>query len=71
MKLAIPKDVGVITFDDYPFSQLLDPMLTVVNIDVYDIGQEAGKMILQKINKPNLHIQSYITYPDVIERDST
>ncbi len=71
MKLSIPKDVGVITFDDYPFSQLLDPMLTVVNIDVYDIGQEAGKMILQKINKPNLHIQSYITYPDVIERDST
>jgi len=69
--IKIPDEIGVITFDDYPFSQLLNPKLTVVNIDVYDMGQEAGSMIIQKIKKPNLHIQSYITYPQVIEREST
>ena len=71
MKIKIPEEIGLITFDDYPFSQVLSPKLTVVNIDVYDMGQEAGSMIVQKIRKPNLHIQSYITYPQVIEREST
>ena len=70
-KIKIPEEIGVITFDDYPFSQILNPKLTVVNIDVYDMGQEAGSMIVQKIKKPNLHIQSYITYPQVIAREST
>lgn len=69
--MKIPDDIGIIAFDDHPFSQVLEPRLTVVNIDVYDMGQEAGSMIVQKIKKPNLHIQSYITYPKVIERDST
>ena len=70
-KIKIPEQIGVITFDDYPFSQILSPKLTVVNIDVFDMGQEAGNMIVQKIKKPNLHIQSYITYPQVIVREST
>ena len=69
--IKIPEEMGVITFDDYPFSQILSPKLTVVSIDVFAMGQEAGSTIVQKINKPNLHIQSYITYPQLIEREST
>lgn len=70
-RIKIPKEVGVITFDDYPFSKILKPMLTVVNIDVFDMGVQAGKYILQKIKKPNLYIQSYITLPSLIIREST
>ena len=69
--LVIPHDVGVITFDDYPFSQILSPRLTVIGIDVYDVGVQAGKQMIQKIRKPNLYIQSYITMPTLIEREST
>lgn len=69
--VAIPKEIRVITFDDYPFSQILKPRLTVVNIDVFDMGAQAGKYILQKIRKPNLYAQSYITIPSVIRREST
>ena len=29
--IQIPKDVGILMFDDYPFSKILKPMLTVVN----------------------------------------
>ncbi|MDO4333599.1 MAG: LacI family DNA-binding transcriptional regulator [Eubacteriales bacterium] len=68
--MRIPKQMGVITFDDFPFSRILKPMLTVVNIDVFDMGVQAGKHILQKIRKPNLYVQSYITLPAIIERDS-
>lgn len=71
MKLSVPKDIGVLTFDDYPFSQLLRPKLTVVNIDMYDLGAEAAKTAIQIIKRPNMNVQSYITYPNVIERNST
>lgn len=70
-QLRVPQDIGVITFDDYPFSQITDPMLTVVNIDVYDVGVQAGKLILNKIKKPNLQVQSYTTLPSLIVRGST
>lgn len=69
-KIKIPDEIGVITFDDFPFSQIVKPALTVVNIDVYDIGHEAGRLIIRKIRKPEFHIQSYITYPTIIPRDS-
>lgn len=69
--LRIPEDIAVITFDDYPFSRITDPMLTVVNIDVYDVGVQAGKLILSKIKKPNLQVQSYTTLPTLIVREST
>jgi DnaJ-class molecular chaperone len=34
--ISIPEEMAVITFDDYPFSQILRPKLSVVNIDVFD-----------------------------------
>ena len=71
LNIKIPEDMGVISFDEYPFSKILKPELTVVNIDVYDLGIQAGKYINQKIKKNNLHIQSYITVPNLVERAST
>ena len=61
----------MITFDNFPFSQILKPMLSVVNIDVYDMGVQAGKYILQKIKRSNLYVQSHITFPTLIIREST
>ena len=69
--IKIPEDMGVLTFDDYPFSQILEPKLTVVNIDVYDMGTQAGKLIINKMKKPNLQIQFYCTLPSITKREST
>lgn len=69
--ISIPDEMAVITFDDYPFSRILKPKLSVVNIDVFDMGVQAGKYILQKMKKTNLYVQSYITLPTLILRDST
>lgn len=69
--IAIPSETGVVTFDDYPFSKVLKPKLTVVGIDVFDVGEQAGRYMIQKIKKPNLYVQSYITVPKLIVREST
>jgi DNA-binding LacI/PurR family transcriptional regulator len=70
-RIDIPGDIAVITFDDYPYSRIMEPMATVVNIDVYDMGIQAGKLLLSKIKTPNLHVQSYTTLPNLIVREST
>lgn len=33
----------MITFDEYPLSRILKPMLTVVDIDVFNMGYQTGK----------------------------
>lgn len=69
--LRIPADIGIITFDEYPFTQVTNPRMSTVNIDVYDMGMQAGKLILNKIKKPNLQVQSYTTLPNLIVRGSS
>ena len=34
--IRIPEDMAVITFDDFPFSKIIEPQLSVVNLDMYD-----------------------------------
>ena len=63
--LSVPEDVAFLTFDVYPYSTILDPKPEVVEINVYDMGIQAGAMICRKIDNPGLMIQSYITLPEM------
>lgn len=69
--LKIPEDIGVMAFDDYPFSQIIEPQLTVVDINVRDMGAQAAKFLVDIIRHPNMQIQTYITTSNVIVRQST
>ena len=69
--LKIPSDIAVISFDDYPYSRITEPMLTIVDVDMFDMGFQAGLMIMRKIKNPALHIQTFTTLPILIEREST
>ena len=69
--MNIPDDIGLITFDDYPLSQLIDPPLTVVDINVNKMGQQAAEFLMKKIRNPSLNMQSFTTVPELIIRSST
>lgn len=69
--LRIPEDMGVMAFDDYPFSQFIEPQLTVVDINVRDMGNQAGKFLTDMIRHPNKQIQTYVTTSVLMERRST
>lgn len=69
--VRIPGETAVITFDDFPFSRVMDPPLTVVNLDMYDVGEQAARIVLRRVKKPQLVIQSQTTLPVLIERSST
>jgi LacI family transcriptional regulator len=63
--------MGLITFDDYPLSQLIDPPLTVIDIDVHEMGKQAASILLRIIKNPALQVQSFVTLPNLIIRSST
>ena len=50
---------------------LTDPTITAVEVDMHDMGVNAARFVLQRIHKPNLRTQSYVTSPCILERDST
>ena len=69
--LRIPQDLALMTFDRYPFSQLLIPRLTAVEVDMFDMGWEAARFLAQKIKKPGLQAQTFCTTPRLVEGEST
>lgn len=69
--LHIPEDMGVIAFDDYPLSRFIEPPLTVVDINVRDMGNQAGRFLLDMIRHPNRQVQTYVTTSNILERRST
>lgn len=68
--LKLPEEIAFVTFDTYPYSLLIEPSPTIIDIDVYDLGIQASTLLLQKIDTPSLLIQSYATLP-VLKKGKT
>ncbi len=69
--IRIPEDIAFLTFDIYPYTRIMKPAPTVINIDVYDLGIQAAISILRKISCPSLQVQTYTTLPVIMQGDST
>lgn len=65
LDMEVPKDIAFFTFDVYPYAEIIDPKPTVININVYDMGVQAGIMLFRKLENPSLQIQTYTTLPVV------
>ena len=64
--LNIPEEMALITFDRYPYSTVLDPLPTFVQINVHDLGRTAGAMMLRVLTRPELLVQTYATLPQLV-----
>lgn len=70
MQLRIPEDVSIIAFNNSLYSQLASPQLTVVDINSYQLGQEAANQIIKHAENPNLMATKIIVPHTIVERDS-
>lgn len=70
-KIKVPKDVAVMTFDRYPFSDFTEPRVTSVDMNMYEIGEEAGSILIKNLSHPNMRIQTFTSEPCIFEREST
>lgn len=70
MGLSIPDDVSIIAFNNSLYVQLASPQLTSVDINSYQLGQEAASQIISNIENPNLRATKIIVPHRIVERDS-
>ena len=52
LNLRIPEDVSLLSFDDYPWTQVVEPALDVIAQPVEAMGAAAARLVVQEINNP-------------------
>jgi LacI family transcriptional regulator len=67
--IRVPDDVSLVGFDDVPASSYQMPPLTTVRQPGYEMGQAAGKLVLEMINKQT--VQSEVLATSLVIREST
>jgi len=65
------KDISVVGFDDMPFADKFNPPLTTVRTPMINVGTEAARILLDKINDNNIPARTIKLKPDLIVRAST
>ena len=68
--LKVPKDVKVVGFDDIQIAKYIDPPLTTIKQPIYEMGEEAVKMIVSIIEKKSKG-NTKILKTSLVERKST
>lgn len=71
LNMRIPKDISIISFDNYPYAPLISPPLTVVDIDMFSLGSRAAASLVKKLQDPEMLIQTYTALPHLIQGEST
>ena len=51
---SIPQDVAIIGFDDIPQCETFNPPLTTIRQPLYQLGEQAGELLLMKLEDQNI-----------------
>lgn len=69
--LTISDDIGIIGYDDEIFCEIMDPPMTSVSYQNMEIGQKAGELLRNMIQKREMPEFKYYLYePEVVDRKS-
>ncbi len=69
--LGCPGYVSVTGFNDMPMVDMVDPPLTTVRIPQYDMGAEAARVVLDKLNGAADGPQTIVLPSALVVRGST
>ncbi|RKX54928.1 MAG: LacI family transcriptional regulator [Thermotoga sp.] len=70
LKVKIPKDISLVTFDDSFWNQIFEPPITCVAQDPEQLGMIAATMMLDRIRYPEKKLSGVILKTHFIERES-
>jgi len=71
LDLACPRDMSVTGFNDMPFMDRLTPSLTSLRIPHGEIGNQAARLLLERILDPESPVRTVNLLPELIVRGST
>lgn len=69
--ISCPEEVSIVGYNDMPFSDMFDPALTTVQIDLYKMGQHAAELLLKTLDGQKDSLESKTLVPQLIVREST
>lgn len=70
MSLSIPDDISIVAFNNSLYAQLASPQLTAVDINSYQLGQEAANRILSHMERPGMPATKVVVPYRIVERGS-
>ncbi|WP_410619630.1 LacI family DNA-binding transcriptional regulator [Amycolatopsis sp. cmx-8-4] len=65
------RDIGIVSFDDAPWTTLIDPPLTVVAQPAYEVGRVAAQLLLARISDSTRDTTTTTLEARLIERKSS
>jgi LacI family transcriptional regulator len=68
--LRVPADVALVAFDDFEWSDLFEPRLTVIAQPTAEIGSRAVQLLLARLDDPQRTAQSVRLEPRFVHRES-
>lgn len=69
--IKVPDEIAVVGFDDIFLSKMYEPSLSTISLPKEQIGLEAVKLLLSKIDKPESKNKKIILKTELIIRNST
>ena len=71
MGLRCPADLSITGYNDMPFVDLVSPALTTVRIQHQELGAEAARLLLRKLEEPRSPIVERVLRATLVIRQST
>jgi len=71
MGYSVPEDVSIVGFTNGQISRLTDPGLSTVDQRGYDMGREAGRLMLDRIKDRNRPFQKRVIKTELVVRGSS
>jgi LacI family transcriptional regulator len=69
--LSCPDDLSVIGFNDMAFVDRMQPPLTTVRVDEYELGLRAARLLLTLVDDPTAQRATLMVAPELVIRAST
>ncbi len=68
----IPEDIGIVGFEDLPWSRYLSTPVSVVSQPIYEMGKKAAEILIERIisKKPDYQIKNILFDSELIIRES-
>lgn len=69
-KIRIPDQMALIAFDDFEWTEVIDPPISVVRQPAYELGVKAAEILLSRIETPNKKAKEYRLAAELVVRHS-
>lgn len=67
----VPEDFGVLSFDNTAVTELAEIPITSIDVDTFELGNQAALNLIQQINGQNSSAKQILLTTSIIERETT